>query len=106
MGLLTQILTLPLAPVRGFGWVVNRAVEVAEREAYDTTAIERRLAELEEELLEGRIDERDFDRREDELLDRLEAIQRARADDAPPQWAEPREEGTGEAKEGEEHDGQ
>ncbi|MFE4826498.1 gas vesicle protein GvpG [Streptomyces sp. NPDC056672] len=79
MGLLTQILTAPLAPVRGFGWVVNQVIEVAEQEAYDTTPIERQLAELERELLEGRIDEAEFDRREDELLDRIEAIERARS---------------------------
>lgn len=79
MGLLTQILTAPLAPVRGFGWVVNQVIEVAEQEAYDTTPVERQLAELERELLEGRIDEAEFDRREDELLDRIEAIERARS---------------------------
>ncbi|MFE2498218.1 gas vesicle protein GvpG [Streptomyces scopuliridis] len=103
MGLLTQILTVPLAPVRGVGWVVKRVAEVAEQEAYDTTPIERELAELERELLEGRVSEREFDRREDELLDRLEAIQRARVGDAPAPRGEER---TGEAEEGAGHDGQ
>ncbi|MEV7678528.1 gas vesicle protein GvpG [Streptomyces sp. NPDC088341] len=93
MGLLTQILTAPLAPVRGFGWVVNRVIEVAEQEAYDTTPIERQLAELERELLEGRIDEAEFDRREDELLDRIEAIERARSGAPQAQWAEERGQG-------------
>ncbi|MFF3749338.1 gas vesicle protein GvpG [Streptomyces sp. NPDC002018] len=84
MGLLTQILTLPLAPVRGAGWVVNRLLEAAEEEAYDTTPVERQLAELERELLAGHIDEGEFDRREDELLDRLEDLRRARAGAVPP----------------------
>ncbi|WP_079022841.1 gas vesicle protein GvpG [Streptomyces odonnellii] len=98
MGLLTQILTVPLAPVRGVGWVVRRVTEVAEQEAYDTAPIERRLAELERELLEGRISEREFDRREDELLDRLESIQGAYVADVPA--TPPGEERAGEAEEG------
>ncbi|MFD7288790.1 gas vesicle protein GvpG [Streptomyces sp. NPDC059863] len=103
MGLLTQILTVPLAPVRGVGWVVRRVADVAEQEAYDTTPIERRLAELERELLEGRISEKEFDRREDELLDQLEAIQRARVGDAP---APQDEERTRETEQGAGRDGQ
>jgi hypothetical protein len=74
MGLLTQILTLPLAPVRGTVWVLERVVETAENEYYDPAPVERELADLERALLAGRIDEETFDRREDELLDRLEEI--------------------------------
>ncbi len=74
MGLLTQILTLPLAPVRGTIWVLERVVETAEDEYYDPAPVERELAELERALLAGRIDEETFDRREDELLDRLDEI--------------------------------
>nr|WP_257019670.1 gas vesicle protein GvpG [Streptomyces sp. TLI_235] len=74
MGLLTQILTLPLAPVRGTVWVLERIVETAENEYYDPAPVERELAELESDLLAGRIDEETFDRREDELLDRLDDI--------------------------------
>ncbi|MFI6449443.1 gas vesicle protein GvpG [Kitasatospora sp. NPDC050543] len=74
MGLLTQILTLPLAPVRGTVWVLERVVEAAEDEYYDPAPIERELAELERALLAGDIDEESFDRREDELLDRLDEI--------------------------------
>ncbi|MEV7320564.1 gas vesicle protein GvpG [Streptomyces sp. NPDC093970] len=74
MGLLTQLLTLPLAPVRGVGWVVDRVVEAAEREYYDPEPVERELAALERELLAGRIDQAEFDEREDRLLDRLEEI--------------------------------
>lgn len=74
MGLLTQILTLPLAPVRGTVWVLERVVEAAEDEYYDPAPIERELAALERALLAGDIDEGTFDRREDELLDRLDEI--------------------------------
>ncbi|WP_033349657.1 gas vesicle protein GvpG [Kitasatospora aureofaciens] len=74
MGLITQILTLPLAPVRGTVWVLERVVETAEDEYYDPAPVEHDLAELERALLAGEIDEETFDRREDELLDRLDEI--------------------------------
>ncbi|RVU17570.1 gas vesicle protein [Streptomyces antnestii] len=74
MGLLTQILTLPLAPVRGVGWVANRVLEAAEDEYYNPAPVHRELAELERQLLDGEIDEATFDAREDELLDRLDEI--------------------------------
>ncbi|MFI1618869.1 gas vesicle protein GvpG [Streptomyces lydicus] len=73
-GLLTHLATLPLAPVRGVAWVMERVVEAAEDEAYDPAPVEQELARLEEQLLAGEIDEETFDRREDELLDRLEEI--------------------------------
>lgn len=78
MGLLSQIVTLPLAPVRGAGWVAERILDAAEQQYYDPAPVERELAELERELLEGRISEEEFDRREDELLDRLEEIRARR----------------------------
>jgi hypothetical protein len=84
MGLLTQLLTLPLAPVRGVGWVVDRVVEAAEQEYYDPAPVERELAALEEELLAGRIDQAAFEEREDLLLDRLEEIAAFRRGDLAP----------------------
>jgi hypothetical protein len=74
MGLLTQIVTLPLAPVRGVVWVMDRVLEAAEDEYYDPEPVQRELAELEARLLAGEIDEETFDRREDELLEQLEEI--------------------------------
>ncbi|MYQ45878.1 gas vesicle protein [Streptomyces sp. SID4985] len=75
MGLFTQLVTLPLAPVRGVGWVLERVLEAAEDEYYDPAPIHRELAGLERRLVAGEIDEETFDRREDELLDRLDEIQ-------------------------------
>lgn len=74
MGVFTQLVTLPLAPVRGVVWVVERVLEAAEDEFYDPGPVQRELAELERQLLAGEIDEETFDRREDALLDRLEEI--------------------------------
>jgi hypothetical protein len=72
MGLITGLLTLPLAPVRGVAWVAEQVAEEAEREMNDETRIKRQLAALQWELDEGRIAEDEYDRLEDELLDRLE----------------------------------
>ncbi|MGH3310015.1 MAG: gas vesicle protein GvpG [Streptomyces sp.] len=72
MGLITQLLTLPLAPVRGAVWVLDQVVLTAEREYYDPEPVRQQLAEMEQELLDGRITEEEFDRREDDLLDELE----------------------------------
>ncbi|MFE7775214.1 gas vesicle protein GvpG [Streptomyces sp. NPDC057445] len=74
MGLLNQILTLPLAPVRGVAWVLDRVVEEAENTYYDPAPVYEELAALEADLRAGRIDEETFERRENELLDRLEEI--------------------------------
>ncbi|MCC5034284.1 gas vesicle protein GvpG [Streptomyces sp. WAC 00631] len=78
MGLLGELFLLPLAPVRGTGWVLRQVVAEAERQYYDPSAVQRELSALAEELDNGLIDEAEFDRREDELLDRLEEVQRRR----------------------------
>lgn len=74
MGLLTQLLTLPVAPVRGVIWVAERVRDQAEEQYYDPAPIWRELAELEDRLVRGEIDQETFDVREDELLDRLTEI--------------------------------
>lgn len=75
MGLISQILTLPVAPVRGMSWVLRQVLTAAEQEYYDPGPIRGQLAALEKELVAGRVTEDEFDRLEDELLDRLEWIQ-------------------------------
>jgi hypothetical protein len=76
MGLISGLLTLPLAPVRGVAWVGEQVAAEAERELNDETRVRRELARLEMDLELGRIEESDFEMLEDQLLDRLE---RARA---------------------------
>ncbi|GAA2393673.1 gas vesicle protein GvpG [Streptomyces glaucosporus] len=75
MGLIGELLLLPAAPFRGAGWVLRQVVAEAERQYCDPSAVQRELQELSRQLDEGLIDEEEFDRREDELLDRLQAIQ-------------------------------
>jgi uncharacterized membrane protein len=73
MGLVTGLLTLPLAPVRGTMWIAERLLEEAERELNDPDAIERRLLEAEQRFERGEISEEEFELIEDELLRRLTA---------------------------------
>ncbi|GHG98317.1 gas vesicle protein GvpG [Streptomyces rubradiris] len=72
MGLISELVLLPFAPVRGGAWAIRQVLREAERIYYDPAAIRAELARLEEQLMAGEITEEEFDRREDELLDRLE----------------------------------
>ena len=47
MGLITGLLTLPLAPVRGTVWLAERIQEQATSELFDESAITASLLELE-----------------------------------------------------------
>lgn len=72
MGLITGLLTLPLAPVRGVAWVAEKVAEQAELELYDENRILRELTELEAARDRGEVDEQRFDQAVDELLERLQ----------------------------------
>ncbi len=72
MGLIGEVLMLPFAPVRGSLWAMQQLLGEAERQYYDPAAVRADLSLLEQQLEAGEIDEAEFDRREDELLDRLE----------------------------------
>lgn len=76
MGLITGLLTLPLAPVRGVAWVAEKVAEQAEAELYDETVIARQLAELDEAYERGEIGQETYDAYTDELLFRLETGRR------------------------------
>jgi hypothetical protein len=73
MGLVTGLLTLPLAPVRGTVWIAERLLEEAERQLNDPAVIEQGLLETEERYERGEISADEFERIEDELLRRLTA---------------------------------
>ncbi|EFF93944.1 MULTISPECIES: gas vesicle protein GvpG [Streptomyces] len=72
MGLISEVLLLPLAPARGGAWAIRQVLHEAERIYYDPATVRAELAQLEERLEAGEITEEEFDRQEDELLDRLE----------------------------------
>ncbi|MEV7995522.1 gas vesicle protein GvpG [Streptomyces sp. NPDC086077] len=79
MGLISEVLLLPFAPVRGSAWAIRQVLHEAERIYYDPATIRAELARLEERLEAGEISEEEFDREEDELLDRLEIASRTGA---------------------------
>ncbi|MEV5550371.1 gas vesicle protein GvpG [Streptomyces sp. NPDC052309] len=79
MGLISEVLLLPFAPVRGSGWVMRQLLREAERIYYDPATIRAELARLEAQLEAGEITEEEFDRQEDQLLDRLEIASRVSA---------------------------
>jgi hypothetical protein len=74
MGLLTGLLTLPLAPVRGTIWIAEQLAMQAERELGDETSLRRMLAEAEREFERGALSVEEYESIEDELLERLELI--------------------------------
>ncbi len=74
MGMLTKLLTAPLLPMRLVTWAAQRVLDQAEEEYYDPAPVYAALARLEALLRSGEIDQADFDRQEDELLDRLDEI--------------------------------
>jgi hypothetical protein len=71
MGLITGLLTLPLAPVRGTIWIAEQLLEEAERQLNDPAAIEQELLEAEERHERGEITDDELAQIEDELLRRL-----------------------------------
>ncbi|MYR63428.1 gas vesicle protein [Streptomyces sp. SID625] len=72
MGLISEVLLLPFAPARGSSWAIRQVLREAERIYYDPATVRAELARLEERLEAEEITEDEFDRQEDELLDRLE----------------------------------
>ena len=71
MGLLSGVLLLPLAPVRGVIWISDRLIDAAEAELTDPGVIRARLTALNRALEDGEIDLPQFEREEEHLLDLL-----------------------------------
>ena len=73
MGLISGLLTLPLAPVRGTVWIAERVQEAAEEQGQDESTIRTALLELEAARESGALDEEEIAAAEDELLEQLVA---------------------------------
>jgi hypothetical protein len=76
MGLVTGLLTLPLAPVRGIGWVADRLLDQAYAQELSPEAIRRQLMVAQTDLEEGRMTEQEYDEVEEVLMERLMAARR------------------------------
>jgi len=71
VGLITGLLTLPLAPVRGVAWIAEILAEEADRELADAASPERALAELEVARATGELSEEEAAALEAELMDEM-----------------------------------
>ena len=71
MGLITGILTWPLAPVRGVAWIAEQVRQEAERQWMDPAALREALDDVQARREAGLIDDAEADRLEDELIERL-----------------------------------
>lgn len=75
MGLFSNVLLLPLAPVRGVLWVAQVLADVASKELNDPQTLRARLREAEEAHRRGEISAEDLDRIEDAVFTQLVALQ-------------------------------
>ena len=73
MGLITGILGLPLAPLRGTVWAAEQVRRQAEEEFYDPGRIRAQLEEVARQRTSGELAEEEADAWEDELVGRLMA---------------------------------
>jgi hypothetical protein len=80
VGLISGLLTLPLAPVRGTVWLAERIQEQAEAELYDEDVIRAQLMEIDARREAGEIDDEEATQAEDQLLERLIAAREMGAD--------------------------
>jgi hypothetical protein len=71
MGLISGLLLLPLAPVRGTVWIAERLLEQAEAELNDEGTIRAQLMEIDRAREAGEIGEAEAAEAEDILLARL-----------------------------------
>ena len=71
MGLISGLLLLPLAPVRGVAWIAEVVAEEAERELAAANSPERALADLEAARATGEIDPDEADAIEADIIARL-----------------------------------
>jgi cytochrome c-type biogenesis protein CcmH/NrfG len=71
VGLISGLVLLPLAPVRGVVWVAEQLEEEALRTLHDPATIQARLDELDALREQGLVSEEEARATEDELVRRL-----------------------------------
>lgn len=72
MGLLDSIL---LAPIKGPCWIAKKVHDMAMEEFLDEEKVREELRDLYVSLEAGKISEEEFERREEELVERMEEIE-------------------------------
>ena len=76
MGLVTGLLTLPFAPLRGVVWVAEQVYEQAQRELDDTGTVRRRLMEVQAAREAGTLTDEEAAAQEADLLRELWEVRR------------------------------
>jgi hypothetical protein len=71
VGLITGLLTLPLAPVRGVALVAEVLAEEANRQLAEAQSPERALADLEAARAAGELSDEQFEALEAQLIDEM-----------------------------------
>jgi hypothetical protein len=71
MGLVSGLLGLPLAPVRGVLWLAEQIQDQAEQQYYDPARIRTELEWVDEARRTGELSDSEAAERENELLQRL-----------------------------------
>jgi hypothetical protein len=71
VGLITGILGLPLAPVRGTVWVAEQIRQQAEDELYDPARIREQIEAVDRARTAGDLTDEEATELEDELVERL-----------------------------------
>ena len=83
MGLITGLLGLPVAPLRGAVWAAEQVRQQAEEEFYDPARITAQLEEVDRARSAGELSDDEATAIEDELVERL-MVSRSR----PAPWEE------------------
>jgi len=81
MGLLKELVLLPLAPVRGTTWVAEQLADEADRKLYDEDNIKREMIQLEIDHEDGLVSDAERAAMEDDLLERLAVARRRVAEE-------------------------
>jgi hypothetical protein len=71
VGLISGVLMLPLAPVRGLTWVVGVVTDEAERQMAESASPSRALEELAAAVATGEISPAEAEARECEIIERM-----------------------------------
>ncbi|MFX0577673.1 gas vesicle protein GvpG [Nocardia nepalensis] len=71
MGLLSSILTLPLAPVRGVIWVSELIQDQVERQLHDPAALRSELEEIDRAAATGELSAEEVEQAQQAALNRM-----------------------------------
>jgi len=71
MGLITGLLGLPLAPLKGTVWAADQVRQQAEEQFYDPATIRAQLEEVDRRRAAGELTDEEAVAWEDELIERL-----------------------------------